>query len=118
MIVKFKPRTFFVLSFDICRSFQVLNLNGNELKELPLSFVGLSALNVLCVESNQLSCLPTSFAFPKLSEFSARDNKLTKLPASLEECTDLEVLDLGDNPIEQDLAALATRLPKLRMLSL
>lgn len=79
----------------------------------------MSNLEVLCVDSNKLARLPSSFRFPKLTKFTARGNRLTELPVSLKDCKALEILELGKNPLKSDdhIGALAAQLPKLRVLN-
>ena len=90
-----------------------LNLEENDLHQLPSSLTRISSLEKLVVDSNNIQSLPSPFHFPQMVEFSARDNSLGSLPTSLRNCKALEVLDLQGNPFQSDPRLLASDLPNL-----
>jgi Leucine-rich repeat (LRR) protein len=96
---------------------QRLELGDNKLEELPESIVLLGNLQHLLADSNRIASLPSPFVFEKLVSLSAKNNRLTELPASFKECWELEVLNLTGNPLKSSFWYLVSQLPKLRELS-
>ncbi|XP_015160093.1 receptor-like protein 12 [Solanum tuberosum] len=77
-------------------------------------------LEVLDMQHNNLSgTLPTTFRAGTLRSFNLHGNKLKgKIPQSLVNCKEMQVLDLGDNHLNDTFPMWLGTLPKLRVLSL
>ncbi|XP_061181833.1 leucine-rich repeat protein soc-2 homolog [Saccostrea echinata] len=77
-----------------------LNVNENELRNLPDSVCKLCNLEVLKLTGNQLQMLPNDLGeIRSLKAFYCDENKLTKLPLTLGLFTNLEILELSDNSL-------------------
>ncbi|PHT39029.1 hypothetical protein CQW23_22602 [Capsicum baccatum] len=104
-------------------SLQILDLARNNLKgAIPQCFGNMSRhLEVLDIQHNDLTgTLPTTFSIGSaLQSFNLHGNKPEgKIPRSLENCQRLEVLDLGDNLLNDTFPMWLGTLPELRVLSL
>jgi Leucine-rich repeat (LRR) protein len=86
------------------------------LTELPQTIAEMQNLVVLDVKQNLITILPPMFDFPRLECFVAAANSISRLPDSMKGCAVLEILDLGENPVEDDFFTFALHFPKLRML--
>ena len=89
--------------FDGLTNLEDLRLNSNQLKSLPTDiFSGLASLNTLFLDSNQLSSLPAD-VFSGLSSLSFLDlgnNRLSSLPADmLSGLSSLSRLELHNNQL-------------------
>jgi Leucine-rich repeat (LRR) protein len=93
---------------------QNLELADNKLEKVPESIVLLQNLTYLSIGNNKIGTLPCP---EKLVTFSAPNNLLKEVPASLKDCKDLEVLDLSGNPLRPEFWSLVLQLKKLRQLS-
>ena len=70
-------------SFGLLIALQTLELENNQLSELPESFGQLIAVQTLGLEDNQLSGLPVSFGqLLALQRLGLVNNQLRELPAS------------------------------------
>jgi len=79
-----------------------LYLNNNDLTSLPPSVAGWTSLQELHVHENQIEALPEDFRrLCCLRRCKAAMNKITVLPAGLEEIETLEELELGHNCIQR-----------------
>src|SRR5262249_17530281 len=88
----------------LAESLEILDLDDNALTELP-SLDHLTKLKRLSVQRNRLTRLPDGIgALPKLRELDARENQLTELPLSLTERRPLRELRLEGNPLPPRLA--------------
>ncbi|PHU01662.1 hypothetical protein BC332_31449 [Capsicum chinense] len=113
------------LPLSICNltSLQVLDLGRNNLiGAISQCFGNMSGhLEVLDMQHNNLSgTLPTTFTIGSaLGSFNLHGNKIEeKIPRSLENCQLLEVLDLGDNHLNDTFPMWLGTLPELRVLRL
>ncbi|KAF3618604.1 putative kinase-like protein TMKL1 [Capsicum annuum] len=113
------------LPLSICNltSLRVLDLGRNNLiGAISQCFGNMSGhLEVLDMQHNNLSgTLPTTFTIGSaLGSFNLHGNKLEeKIPRSLENCQLLEVLDLGDNHLNDTFPMWLGTLPELRVLRL
>ncbi|PHT97528.1 hypothetical protein BC332_33552 [Capsicum chinense] len=105
------------------KSLQVFDLGRNNLMgAIPQCFGNTSGhLEVLDMQHNNLSgTLTTTFSIGSaLGSFNLQGNKLEgKIPRSLENCQRPEVLDLGDNLLNDTFPMWLETLPELRVLSL
>ncbi|WMV56532.1 hypothetical protein MTR67_049917 [Solanum verrucosum] len=77
-------------------------------------------LEVLDMQHNNLSgTLPTTFRAGTFRSFNLHGNKIKgKIPQSLANCKEMQVLDLGDNHLNDTFPMWLGTLPKLRVLSL
>ncbi|WMV56534.1 hypothetical protein MTR67_049919 [Solanum verrucosum] len=112
------------LPSSICnlKSLQILDLGRNSLKgAIPQCFGNMSGhLEVLDMQHNNLSgTLPTTFRAGTFRSFNLHGNKIKgKIPQSLVNCKEMQVLDLGDNQLKDTFPMWLGTLPKLRVLSL
>lgn len=86
---------------------KVLDLSGNGLTKLPISnfFFHLISVRKLCLSRNQLKEIPDELFFLRQMEILLiQENKLTKLPSCIKNLTSLQILDLSNNilPLVQD----------------
>ena len=84
---------------------QELILAYNSIPELPISFLRLSKLQRLYLNSNRLTQLPDDFgtSFPLLEVLNLSSNNLNALPESLGSLTSLKRLFIEDNPSLKEL---------------
>jgi len=77
-----------------------LELDGQNLTELPPEIGMLAELQVLSLSSNQLTSLPAEIGnLSKLVELAVDENCLTELPAQIGRLTRLEILLLSHNKL-------------------
>jgi len=75
-----------------------LNLNGNNLVELPSNIGDLTNLSILTLFGNDLSALPETFGnLSKLKELNLNDNNFATLPEFIGKLTSLETLLMASN---------------------
>jgi hypothetical protein len=95
-----------------------LNLEGQQLTDLPSELGLLACLESLNLSHNRLTQLPAEItSLTKLEELYASNNQLTSLPQDLGRLTDLTRLSLSGNQIES-LPASIGQLAKLEKLEL
>lgn len=89
----------------------LLVLSNNKIKSLP-SFETLKSLLKLSAAHNELTEIPDFSANTALKEVKLNDNKITTIPASLRNCGQLTLVDLGNNQISEwkDIAPLGSLL--------
>ncbi|KAG3011399.1 hypothetical protein PC128_g4631 [Phytophthora cactorum] len=105
-------------ALDTLCNLEVLQLQQNELKLLP-SMKNLVHLVKLDANSNSITQLPAQVAqMSALTHVNLRRNKFEEIPPQLARCLALEILDLGENPINSPIPAGFAELPKLRTLLL
>ena len=78
-----------------------LNLHRNKLKELPSEICQMKSLKWLGIRWNFLKQLPDEIGLlTNLEQLIAADNKLQSFPESIEEMQSLKVLDLSKNKLK------------------
>lgn len=80
-----------------------LNLDNNQIQEIPTEIEEMQFLEVLSMNNNELTSIPDSIGnLSKLAELKLDDNNLTTLPASLFkfENYNLQILSAENNQIE------------------
>jgi hypothetical protein len=115
---------------DLADSLEILNLTGNELKQLPKEFGQLKKLRILFLnnnqfeevpevlsqcpqlsmvgfKSNQITTLPENALPPLVRWLILTDNRLQKLPATIGNLTRLQKLMLAGNELRSLPAELA-----------
>jgi len=96
----------------------ILELDGQNLTELPPEIGMLTELEVLSLSNNQLTRLPAEIGnLSKLVELTLDQNCLTELPAEIGRLTSLEILLLSDNKLRK-LPPEIGKLTKLRRLDI
>ena len=92
---------------------QWLDLDGNNLTELPAEISDLKELMVLKVSNNQLVGLPTSIQkLNSLRELYMDGNNLTELPAEIGGLGKLRFLFVSGNPLTVDAIKFALKVEK------
>jgi small GTP-binding protein len=75
-----------------------LNLNGNQLTELPPAIAQLSNLQSLNLNNNELTELPPAIAqLSNLQTLNLNNNELTELPPAIAQLTSLQRLSISGN---------------------
>ncbi|PCJ67769.1 MAG: hypothetical protein COA58_01135 [Bacteroidetes bacterium] len=108
------------LTFDFsgCPNIKWLNLDFNELEEVPASVYGLRNLEVLSLTYNKISVVDGAIGeLKKLTNFSLFNNQLTEVPEELTQCWDLVYLMVDNNPSLTSLPQALGALKKLQHLS-
>jgi len=79
-----------------------LSFNLNDIETIPSAIGNLSELELLSIDSNGIKKLPDElFNLKKLKELKLRSNLIEEIPPSIENLTELEKLDLYDNFIKE-----------------
>ena len=92
---------------------QLLNLDGNNLTELPAEIGDLKELMILSVTNNQLVGLPTSIQkLNRLQWLNLDGNNLTELPTGIGDLKELLQLSVSGNPLTVDAIKFALKLEK------
>ena len=100
MRAKAEGRGPLVSSFAGLTALQILQLDSNKLTSLPESFGGLTGLQQLWLGLNKLSSLPESFSsLSALEDLFLSANELTSLPESFGRLTALQSLYLHENEL-------------------
>lgn len=108
----------FLAKIAVCRGLTSLNLQDNELEELPPQIGDLSELLELRVDKNRLKELPSTLAqLRKLQRLYAQDNQLPHLPSNLGNLVQLQELHLAKNRLGSLPGSLGS-LSNLRQLNL
>ena len=77
-----------------------LNLGGNQLTNIPKEIVQLTNLTALYLHSNQLGSLPKEIGqLTNLTELHLHSNQLRSLPKEIGQLTNLTSLNLSDNQL-------------------
>jgi Leucine-rich repeat (LRR) protein len=80
---------------------KTINLELNQLKQLPSTIGECSSLSTLILSFNQLSTLPSSICqLSDLEVLLLSGNQLTTLPSNIENLKNLRTLILKDNPMD------------------
>jgi len=91
---------------------EVLDLSGQNLKELPKEIFGLSnTLEVLDLSKNKISSLEGIQALSNLKKLNASSNQIKKLTKDILKCTKLDTLVLDNNPLISDYSYLKSMGP-------
>jgi Leucine-rich repeat (LRR) protein len=94
------PNVSQVQEFATWRRIRVLNLDRNELHNLPVELCVLDELEVLSVEHNLLTTVtPTLMQLSRLQVLAVGNNKIQSLPQSLKKLIQLEELLLETNSL-------------------
>jgi hypothetical protein len=126
--------------FDLAESLEILDLSGNALSSLPDDLSRLHQLRILFCSDNQFTILPPALGQcrqlsmigfkanqirtvpasalpPALRWLILTDNQITRIPAEIRHCTQLQKLMLSGNQLDELPAQLArcTRLELLRI---
>ncbi|KAM3199280.1 hypothetical protein P3L10_031640 [Capsicum annuum] len=106
--------------FGNLKNLNDLELSSNQLTVLHLSRNNLKGNILQCLAQQSFRYSSNNFSFGSaLKSFNLHGNKLEgKIPRSLENCQRLEVLDLGDNLLNDTSPMWLGTLPELRVLSL
>jgi Leucine-rich repeat (LRR) protein len=75
-----------------------LNLSGNQISVVPISFAQLTRIISLDLSSNTIHSLSIGIALPSLEHLDLSKNRLYVLPAELCVCSSLKSLKLDENP--------------------
>ena len=95
-----------------------LELNGNQLTEIPKGLENLTKLEKLILSHNyQLTDVTGLEKLPQLEFLSLHYNRLIEIPKGLKNLTQLEQLDLSNNPdlTEDQINELQKALPKCKI---
>jgi len=96
----------------------VLNFAENEIVEIPVSIGNLN-ITSLSLLRNYIEKIPDEIGNIKsLKTIGLNNNKITNIPSSLGNLTNLEILYLNDNLIDDYLPESLNDLPKLRTIAL
>lgn len=87
-------------AFALGDAIDYVNLDRNELRELPAKIAGLKGLKWLRLNENRLSSLPDLSALANLRRIYLRANRFTSVPETLKDLPALTDIDLSGNPIE------------------
>ncbi|KAJ8523886.1 hypothetical protein ON010_g17233 [Phytophthora cinnamomi] len=106
-------------ALDALSNLEVLQLQQNELRLLP-SMKNLVHLVKLDANSNNIISLPVDGIshMTALVHLNFRRNQLKEIPTQLARCLELEILDLGFNPISSPIPRSFAELSRLRTLLL
>ncbi|RLN47518.1 hypothetical protein BBJ29_000606 [Phytophthora kernoviae] len=106
-------------ALDALSNLEVLQVQQNELETLP-SMQDLVHLTKLDANNNGIIALPADSIsdMTALVYLNLRNNKLTEIDPQLTQCLELEILDLGGNPIRSPIPNGLADLSKLRTLLL
>ncbi|KAL3075182.1 hypothetical protein niasHS_013405 [Heterodera schachtii] len=97
------------------------SLKDNKLKKFPVKLVTkFPDMDVINLEGNQLAELPPEIGqWGRLRGINVAHNRLAQFPVPLFSCNALSLLDLSDNPIEDiDADAIHRSFPALKQLHL
>jgi leucine-rich repeat protein SHOC2 len=104
------PNVSQVQEFAVWKRIRILNLDRNELHNLPVELCVLDELEVLSVEHNLLTTVtPTLMQLSRLQVLAIGNNRIQSLPQSLKKLIQLEELLLETN----SLTVVPTMLPSL-----
>uniref|UniRef100_UPI00358F3A4F erbin isoform X2 n=1 Tax=Myxine glutinosa TaxID=7769 RepID=UPI00358F3A4F len=82
------------------RTLHELNLDANQLEELPKALFNCMALRRLTVSDNDISILPLSVSnLDNLCELDVSKNGIQEIPENIKSCKQLRTLDASVNPI-------------------
>ena len=79
-------------------SIEDLNLSYNKLQDIPEVHEWSNSLTVMDLSHNELSTLPLYCEAPNLKKLSLSHNKFRQVPMCVCSFTNLQFLELGDNP--------------------
>ncbi|KAF0092662.1 MAG: hypothetical protein FD141_846 [Fusobacteria bacterium] len=103
---------------EIFKNLIVLDISGNEIKEIPKEIGALQNLRILIINNNQITDLGQGVTnLTNLEVLDAGDNRITKISAEIAKLTKLEQLQLQNNMIS-DLPVEISVLKSLEMLVL
>ncbi|XP_053102042.1 leucine-rich repeat-containing protein 69 isoform X2 [Hemicordylus capensis] len=104
------------LIFDGLKNLVLLNLNNNQLSNLPVEIHRLENLECVSLDNNQLQCIPKELCYlRKLRKLYLSHNSIITLPEEIGYLTKLKVLILSRNQIEE-LPDGLSKLKRLRVL--
>ncbi|XP_066434316.1 protein scribble homolog isoform X14 [Eleutherodactylus coqui] len=84
------------------RSLEELQLDSNQLRELPKPFFRLLNLRKLGLSDNEIQRLPPEVAnFMQLVELDISRNDIPEIPESIKFCKSLEIADFSGNPLSR-----------------
>ena len=76
-----------------------IDISGLSLTSIPNELLELTQLTKIDMSNNQIKSLDKISFFKNLTELNAKNNKISKLSEDILECTQLDNLRLGGNPI-------------------
>ena len=89
-----------VLKLDGCVSLSLLNLAGNQLKELSLPFAQMPRLSEIRCSRNLIAVIPSELgSLASLTIFEAEGNKIKEIPIEVTQLKKIKVFKLEGNPI-------------------
>ncbi|XP_070605315.1 leucine-rich repeat-containing protein 69 [Erythrolamprus reginae] len=89
------------LIFDELKNLELLNLNKNQLSNLPPEICRLQNLECVSLENNKLEKIPKEFCYlQNLHELHLSHNFITSLPEDIKHLKKLKILTLSRNKIE------------------
>ncbi len=91
------------LALDKCHNLQILNMDRNQLHEIPPNiFHSLPQIQRLDISSNRLSALPYNIgSLAHLQTLVAHSNTLRAVPETIGELKSLEILDISANSLKE-----------------
>ncbi|ETW01403.1 hypothetical protein H310_06942 [Aphanomyces invadans] len=101
-------------SLTACTQLTQLQLYRNALKEIP-DTTDLTLLTDLDANSNQIKTIPDTLCCPQssLRSLNLRKNRLLSLPPALGNLKNMEILNIGGNPISSPVPAELANMTKL-----
>ncbi|ESO84851.1 hypothetical protein LOTGIDRAFT_221760 [Lottia gigantea] len=87
---------------EICRlgNLQFLSIDNNKIEELPVEFCALTHLIEVHLAGNRIHSLPLEFGFlNNLERLYLLKNKIRELPESIGKCYKLRILDIAANEL-------------------
>ncbi|XP_048857994.1 protein scribble homolog isoform X3 [Brienomyrus brachyistius] len=88
--------------YRYARSLEELQLDANQLRELPKPFFRLLNLRKLTLSDNEIQRLPPEVAnFMLLVELDVSQNDIPEIPESIKFCKALEIADFSGNPLSR-----------------